>query len=75
MNDFAGWESTLKTNLILADIYDILQAILLSLGKGQNKFKAYPRPGKNNNNQRKIGSDPMTPDELRKWYFRENEDG
>lgn len=75
MNDYSGWESTLKTNLILADIYDLLQALVLSFGKGKNKFKSYPRPGKTKDNHRKIGSDPMTPDELRKWYFKENEDG
>ena len=75
INDYSGWESTVKTNLILADIYDILQSILLSFGKGKNKFKPYPRPGKANDNERKIGSGPMTPEELREWYFKEKDDG
>ena len=76
-----GWETTLKTNEILANIYDQLQlanvnlARYFSRGKKNPKFTPYPRPGKGDNNSRKIGSDPMTPDELRKWYFKESDNG
>lgn len=77
-----GWETTLKTNEILANVYDILQLIdnhlcrFISRGKSKPKFTPYPRPGKDKNKTvRKIGSGPMTPDELKKWYFRENQDG
>ena len=76
-----GWETTLKTNEILANIYDMLQSInvnlvrFISRGKKNPKITPYPRPGKGDNSTRKIGSDPMTPDDLRKWYFRENDNG
>ncbi len=75
-----GWETTLKTNAILADIYDALQSIdihlvrFISHGKKNPRFKPYPRPGKDKN-VRKIGKDPMTPDDLRKWYFKESSNG
>jgi len=68
-----GWETILKTNAILADIYDLLAVI--ASGKRIKNAKPYPRPGKENYTVRKIGKDPMTPEDLRKWYFKENDDG
>ena len=68
-----GWENTIKTNAILADIYDLLEVI--ASGKRIKNAKPYPRPGKGEDNVRKIGKGPMTPDDLRKWYFKENDDG
>ena len=68
-----GWETTLKTNALLADVYDLLSVI--AAGKITKQIKPYPRPGKEDHTVRKIGSGPMTPDDLRKWYFRENDNG
>ena len=68
-----GWETTIKTNEILANIYDMLQAIdkhlvrLISKGKTKPKFKPYPRPGKGDDNKRKIGKGAMPYNELRNW--------
>lgn len=66
-----GWESTLKTNAILADLYDLLQAInanLVKLGGGKTKnIKPYPRPGKDENNTTKIGKGALPVDELHAW--------
>jgi hypothetical protein len=68
-----GWETTLKTNAILADIYDQLRIIdihlvrFISKGRTKPKFKPYPRPGKDDNTKRKIGKGAMPYDELRNW--------
>ena len=65
-----GWEERIKTNALLADIYDLLQVI--AGRRLLKKITPYPRPGKENNNVRKIGKDPLSPEDLSKWYFREN---
>ena len=42
-----GWENTVQTNIILADLYDLLQTInanLVSLGGKKANIKPYPRP-------------------------------
>ena len=68
-----GWESQVKTNAILADIYDLLQVInnnLCGLGSKHHtrkKIKPYPRPGKDDNNERKIGKGGLPIDKLREW--------
>lgn len=74
-----GWEDTLKTNALLADIYDMLQVInanLCAMGGGKKKtIKPYPRPGKDENKTRKIGSGAMPVNELREWIRRKQENG
>ena len=71
-----GWETTLKTNAILADIFDLLQVIHAELvhwksgGKKKPKTKPYPRPGRDENNKRKLGRGAMPLDELREWMRR-----
>ena len=66
-----GWESTLATNCILADIYDMLQTInanIVSMGGGKHKkIKPYPRPGKDNDKKRKFGTAMPTVEGLRNW--------
>ena len=68
-----GWEDTLKTNAILADIFDLLQVInnnivaLASHGKTKKTIKPYPRPGKDENNERKIGKGALPLPQMRKW--------
>ena len=66
-----GWETQLKTNAILADIYDVLSAInanLIQVGsKGRKRVKVtpYPRPG--TDKARKIGKGALPIDDLREW--------
>lgn len=65
-----GWEDTLKTNMILADIYDLLQVINLNLsmmggGKKRN-IKPYPRPGKDEDKKR-LGKGAMPLQALKEW--------
>lgn len=70
----AAWGTTMKTNAILADIYDLLAKInhnLVVLGGGRaGNPKPYPRPGKKagNENERHIGSGALPPAELEKWF-------
>ena len=65
------WGTRIKTNAILADIYDILAAINSNLitfasgGKKKVKPKPYPRPGADNT--RKIGRGALPIPELREW--------
>lgn len=70
MGKSTGWESTLKTNAILADIYDLLQVIhrdLCSLGGNKpKKIKPYPRPGRDKDTKR-IGKGAMPYYQLREW--------
>ena len=72
-----GWEDTLKTNTILADIYDLLQVINLNLsmlgGGKKRKITPYPRPGKDED-KKKIGKGAMPLDRLREW-FKERQHG
>ena len=79
LNKSTGWETTLKTNAILADIYDLLQIINSNLcglgGKKQKKFKPYPRPNAKDTNTRKIGKGALPYNDLREWIKRKQENG
>lgn len=69
-----GWETTIKTNAILADIYDLLQVInanLVKVGGGKTKkINPYPRPGRDEDKKRKIGKDAVPVTDLREWIRR-----
>lgn len=76
------WEDTLRTNIILADIYDLLQAINLNLcamggSKQHKKVKPYPRPfGKDNDKTtKKIGKDPLPFEQLKEWIKGKQDNG
>lgn len=69
-----GWETTLQTNAILADIYDLLQVINANLvgfasgGKTKKKIKPYPRPNRSKaENTKRIGKGAMPFNQLREW--------
>ena len=65
-----GWENTLRTNALLADIYDLLQVInanlVASAGGKKKKIKPYPRPGDKPEDKR-IGKGALPFDKLRDW--------
>ena len=67
------WDTRIKTNAILADIYDMLQLINANLvafasgGKSKQNLTPYPRPGREDNTKRKFGKDAMPFNELREW--------
>lgn len=67
-----GWETTSKTNEILADIFDMLQIInanIVNMASGKRKnVKPYPRPGKDENtNKHHFGKGALPYEELKKW--------
>lgn len=72
--DESAWSTQVKTNAILADIFDILAQInanLVALGSGRpaKQPKPYPRPVKKKpEHERHFGRDALPPDELRKWF-------
>jgi hypothetical protein len=72
INNTSGWETTSQTNAILADIYDILQVIALSINHKKKSIKPYPRPGKDKD--RKIGRQAVSKADLEKW-FKEKRNG
>jgi len=67
-----GWENTLTTNQILADIYDLLQVIAIMISHKRKQLKPYPRPGREKD--RKIGKGAMKVTDLEKW-FKEKRNG
>lgn len=68
------WGTTLKTNMILADIWDVLAMInanIVAVGthKPAKNPKPYPREWrKDPEHEQHIGSGGLPPDELRKWF-------
>ncbi len=69
--DLAAWAGAVKTNAILADIYDMLAMINVNLcalgtGKRAKKPKPYKRPG--DKDKKQIGKKALPPDQLREWF-------
>lgn len=79
--EYSAWGTRIKTNHILADIYDVLAMInsnIVAIGtrKAPKKPKLYPRPRKENNeHMQRIGKDAMKPDDLRRWFAERRENG
>ena len=67
-----GWENTLTTNRILADIYDLLQVInvnICGLGGGKKKkITPYPRPTDRDKDKKKFGKGALPYEELKRWF-------
>ena len=71
--DMAEWSTTLKTNLILADIFDVLSQInanIVALGtrKKAQKTKPYPRAWAKDEKTKTIGKGALPPKELHEWF-------
>ena len=71
--DVAVWSSQIKTNSILADIFDMLAAInanLMAIGSGKaaKRPKPYPRPHQESpEDEMHFGKGALPVDELHKW--------
>ena len=72
--ELADWSGRVKTNAILADIFDLLAAINANLvglmtRKRPKQPKPYPRPGREDagRDEKKFGRGALPVDELRKW--------
>lgn len=76
-----GWDETIKTNAILADIYDILQVLNANLvgfitrGKKRTHIKPYPRPGRAENNTQRIGKGALPVEDLHEWIRKRQQHG
>ena len=71
--DIASWSGTIKTNAILADIYDMLAMINANIcamgsGKKASKPKKYERPG--DKDKQHIGRNALPIPELRAFFDR-----
>lgn len=67
----------MKTNALLADIYDMLAMInanICAMGSGTKakKPKAYPRP--NDSEKKSIGKKGLPPEELRAWFDKKRKE-
>ena len=71
--EYAAWSSTLKTNAILAEVVDILNALnanIMAIGSGKpaKRPKPYPRPGKKpNKDEKHFGRGALPVDQLHQW--------
>lgn len=71
--DMASWSNTLKTNAILADIFDVLMMInanLMAIGSGNRakRPKPYPRPKQRDpENEQHFGRGALPVAELHQW--------
>ncbi len=72
----SSWATARQTNIILADIFDMLAIINVNLmafrGKKPKKPAQYPRPWREDQNKetRHFGKDPLPIAELDKWLER-----
>lgn len=76
--EYYTWSSTLKTNGILADIFDILAQInanLVALGKrsASKPVPPYPRPGMEEKREERIGKGALPKEELKEWIERKRQ--
>lgn len=75
------WSQIIKTNTILADIYDMLAMInanivALASGKKSQSPDLYPRPGqKSKKDDKRFGSGALPFDELKEWIEKRRANG
>ena len=78
--DLYSWNTTFKTNTILADIFDILALInanIVAIGSHQHtkQPQKYPRPyGQNNNDGQHYGSDAVPISDLRELFAKKRKE-
>ncbi|MBP5411358.1 MAG: hypothetical protein J6Y26_05585, partial [Lachnospiraceae bacterium] len=75
--DLVKWAGRMKTNALLADIYDMLAMInanicAMGTGKKATKPKKYPRP--NDSEKKTIGKKGLPPEELRAWFDKKRKE-
>lgn len=66
------WGTTLRTNIILSDIYDLLAVINANLRGGfsrkrPRKTKPYKRPWAKKDSDKKFGKGALPKNQLREW--------
>ena len=76
--EVSDWGTQLRTNIILADIYDILSQINLNMiggfsRKKSHKAQPYPRPW-NEKKDRKIGKGALPKNQLHEWIEKKRKE-
>lgn len=77
--EVAEWSTVKQTNIILADIYDLLAVmnsniVALANRKPAKKPKRYKRPGMNDDDKKVIGKDALPVEELHEWIERKSKE-
>lgn len=77
--EVADWSTVKQTNIILADIYDLLAVmnanlVALANRKPAKKPKRYKRPDMDDKNSKKIGKDALPVEELHEWIERKSKE-
>lgn len=78
--DIAEWSTTLRTNMILADLFDMLSMIYAQLRviashkRGQPP-KPYKRPWEKKKNIQHYGSGALPANEMREWIKQKQKAG
>lgn len=72
---YEPWTTSMKTNVILADIYDAISVLNSNFVGGASRKKAkrprpYPRPWQDDKNVKHYGKGALPPDQLEKWFER-----
>lgn len=66
--DVAVWSSTVKTNMILADVFDAVRLFNFTFAKkGSKEPDPYERPW--DPRKQRIGSDPIPISQFDSWYY------
>ena len=71
LSTYQGWDTTTKTNAMLADLYDGMAALLWTYQAAHSKRKPpkpkpYPRPWAKHG--KRLGRDPIRASEFDKWW-------
>ena len=75
--DIAPWAYTVKTNAILADIFDMLAMInanIVALGSGKRASKPKPYERPRDNKKQHIGKNALPPNELRAFFDKKRKE-
>lgn len=78
--DMTEWSTTLKTNIILADIFDQLSIVnanlhVLITHKRGKRPEPYKRPWMENRNNRHIGKGALSVTDMREWIKQRQKAG
>lgn len=78
LGKYTGWNTALQTNIILADLFDLVQLVraehVYYNTKKKIKTNPYPRPGRDNDkNKKHFGDTAMPANEMLEWINNRRE--
>ncbi len=70
--EMGNWSTRLRTNMLLADLFDLVQQINANLAamaehRKAKKYKPYPRPWRAKDGEKHFGQGALPPAELHEW--------